>query len=96
MKINDDEILNENLTTLDLVIILVKERLQILKEKRQIEAIANAVINLITKSNLNVRESKNRDFLIKALQLLFELGNLSRPVVCEWMYWYIDGTEMIR
>ena len=53
------------------------------------------MVNFITKININVKENKGKEFLMKCLQILCELGP-SKTTICEWMYWYIEGSEAIR
>ncbi len=88
------DILSEIQEILDLIINLIKEKS--IKDRRQFENMAVSIINVISKLNINVKETTQRDFLIKCLQLLFELGTPSRNTICEWMFWYIEGTEVIR
>ena len=79
---------------LDLIIDLLKQKS--IKDKKYLEVLALDAINFVSKASINVRDIKGRDFIMKCMQMLFEIGPPSKPVICEWMYWFIEGSEAIR
>ena len=91
---DDEEFFREIMPILDLIIDLLKQKY--IKDKKYLEILALDTINFVGKTKINVRNTNGRDFLIKTMQILFELGSPTKPVICEWMYWFIEGSEAIR
>ena len=91
---NDDEFFKEIMEILDLIIELLKQKL--IKDKKYLEVLALDAINFVSKATINVRDNKGRDFIMKSMQMLFEMGTPIKPAICEWMYWFIEGSEAIR
>lgn len=81
---------------LDIVSSILKNRLRHFKDRKQIEVIANTIISLANKHSMNIKDSMERDFLCKCLNMLFELENVFKITVSEWMYWYLEGNESLR
>ncbi len=65
-------------------------------EKKTTEPIINNIVKLLRKINLNPKNPRHLDLLLVSFGLGADIGEPTRNMVIEWMYWFISGTERIR
>jgi hypothetical protein len=90
------DVIIETQQILDIVSSILKNRLRYFRDRKQIEVMANTIISLVNKHNLNIRDSMERELLFKCLSMLLELDNVFKASFTEWMYWYLEGNESTR